>query len=182
MRQSVELIKKRAGLFALALVLFSVSGAAPAKHSPVVRDAMSLAREGKYEEAINGLKQVLIQSPNDMEARIALGLMYYKAKQYDNSLNEFGAVMLMDPNNAMAYYFTAMIYEQQAKSSSVSLPSTKVLKQKALDSWRSYLRVAEGSGDPDASRRHIGISKQESIDRAKKHMLVLEGELGNEAR
>jgi len=107
--------------------------------------------------------------------------VYYKAKQYDNSFNEFTKATQLKNDSAMAYYFLGLINEKMALGRSKQNEIT--LKKKALDSWKKYLEIsAQPTINPSNPHKHIGISKEESIKRAKKHIMVLEEELSNETK
>jgi len=152
-----------------------------AERNPVMKHAITLAKEGKYDEAIATMKKVMKSDPSasTLEAHLSLGLIYYKAKQYDNSLNEFTKASEEKNDSSMAYYFLGLVNEKMALG--YNEPEVTVLKKKALGSWKRYLEIsAQQSENPSVSHKHIGISKKESIKRAKKHIMVLEEELKDE--
>ncbi|MFH1369440.1 MAG: tetratricopeptide repeat protein [Elusimicrobiota bacterium] len=143
-----------------------------------IKDAMDLAGAGKYDEAAEGLNRLISQKPEaeNLEARLSLGLVYYKMKRYDNALEEFGKSISISPDNPMAYYFMGMIYEQKAVGSANG--TTRALKQKALDAWQKYLdSSAKPANSSLSAYKHAGISKKGCVKRAKKHIKVLKGEL-----
>ena len=149
------------------------------KDNPDIKEAMEMSRNGRNEEAVTAINTIIQQDPGSIQAHISLGLVYYKMKQYDNSLDEFSKTIALRKESPMAYYFTGLIYEEMAMA--VSGSEVKNLKRKALDSWQNYLEISERSGqEPSESHRHIGITKKESILSAKKHIKVLKEELENE--
>lgn len=147
--------------------------------NPLLKDAMEMSRNGKHEEAIAAINKIILEDSSNIQAHISLGLVYYKMKQYDNSLNEFSKTIDIKKESPMAYYFTGLIYEEKAMA--VSGAEAKNLKRKALDAWQNYLAISENSTqETSESHRHIGITKKESIQSAKKHIKVLKEELENE--
>lgn len=146
-----------------------------------VGEAMDLARNGKPDDAIREIRAIIAQNPaaDNIEARLSIGLIYFKTGQYDNALAEFSAVASLRHDNPMAYYFMGMIYEQKA----LGLPNgdARAMKQKALDAWQNYLSTSENT-PPNAPERHrhIGVSKADSIKSAKKHIEVLREELAHD--
>ena len=155
-------------------VLATVSGLALYVRATEVKDALhdavEMAEHGKTAEAVNAIQQIITQNPQSKEAHVSLGLVYFWDKQYGNALAEFNKTLSIQKDNPMALYFVGMIYEALGQ------------KQQALAAWQNYLAVSENStAAMSEAHRHIGISKQESIERAKKHIKVLKGELEHEA-
>ena len=173
-------------IIAWGLAAFLIAVAIPLTLSaddrnPVMKHAIALAKEGKYDEAIATIKKVMESDPSasTLEAHLSLGLVYYKAKQYDNSFNEFTKASQLKNDSSMAYYFLGLVNEKMALGRSEQ--EEIAFKKKALESWKRYLDIsAQPSANPSASHKHIGISKEESIKRANKHIMVLEEELNNE--
>jgi predicted alternative tryptophan synthase beta-subunit len=78
----------------------------------------------------------------------------------------------------MAFYFMAQIYEGKAVRET-DAAAARQLKQKALDAWQSYLATSGTTPRPE-SHRNIGISVDEAVARAKKHIVILQEDLRNE--
>lgn len=150
---------------------------------PSLKDAMNLSRHGKTGEAIDIIKKLMAQSTeeNNIDAQLALGFVYFKAKQYDAAVDEFKKSIAVSKDNLMALYFTGLIYEKKAKAGDISPEISRELKEKALESWKNYLAISE-TAKIKKLHKHLHLTKKESIKRAKKHIAVLKGELENEKK
>jgi len=176
---------KKVSLF-LAMAVLLLSGIALYVYSKEVseqscpfKEAMQLANDGKCDEAITLIKQT-IKEKRDAEskgAHLNLGLVYYKAKQYDNALDEFVKTVEMNKKSPMAYYFMGLIYEAKAVEEN-DLKTKKDLQNSALKAWENYLSYSNGKR-PE-SHRNIGITVEESHKRAKQHIATLKEELHHE--
>lgn len=174
-------------IIALCLVAYLITVAIPlalsaTERNPVMKHAIALAKEGKYDEAIATIKKVIESDPSasTLEAHLSLGLIYYKAKQYDNSFNEFTKASEEKNDSSMAFYFLGMVTEKMALGRGEQEEIT--LKKKALESWKRYLEIsAMNTNNPSTSSyKHTSLSKEECLKRAKKHIMVLQEELNNE--
>jgi tetratricopeptide (TPR) repeat protein len=176
---------KRAAFLGVAAMIaaFGVSGYTFDKHNedPAMREAMQLGKEGKYAEAIEAAKKVVMQkaSPEKKQPHIFLGLMYFKTRQYDDALNEFSYTLTLDKNSPMAYYFLGLTYEAKAVESS-DRTAVKLLKRKALESWENYTKFSRLKKPVEAHHRNLGITVQKSRESADKHIMMLKEELGDE--
>lgn len=144
-------------------------------------EAMELARGGRPDDAIREIRAMIAQHPetDNIEARLSIGLIYFKTGRYDNALAEFSSVVGLRQDSPMAYYFMGLIYEQKA----LGLPNGEArdMKRKALDAWNNYLVTSENTPPSAPERhRHIGVSKADSIKSAKKHIDVLREELDHD--
>ena len=145
-----------------------------------LKDVMQLAKNGKYNEAIEEIKQIIKQKPDkeNVEAHLGLGLIYYKIKQYENALDEFVKTAEIKRNSPMAYYFMGLIYEKKAISE-IDKMTAKDMKRKALKAWQNYLGC-DHKKEMKEAHRNIGITVKESIKRAKRHIKMLQEDLDNE--
>lgn len=144
-----------------------------------LREAVALSKDGRFEESIAAVKEIIGRTSGDenRQAHQGLGLVYFKARQYDNALAEFTTTVSMRKESPMAYYFMALIHEKQAVAEK-DAAARKELKGKALASWHNYLAFAgKGGGDPAKPRPHIKIKIEKGIKTAKKHIATLEREL-----
>jgi len=109
--------------------------------------------------------------------------VYFKSKQYDNAFAEFDKGHEIRKDSPMAYYFKGLICEKKAKAVEVTPTQAKELKKNAITYWQTYLDVsAKTTMQPSESHKHIGITKEESIKRAKKHIQMLKEELANDKK
>ena len=51
----------------------------------------------EYQQAIDNCNQVLKFSPDDIDAYIERGVIYYTMQDYDNALKDFDKVLKMNP-------------------------------------------------------------------------------------
>ncbi len=178
--------RRNSVLILLALILFSaftfyLYAGADEANGLSMKEAMSLAKDGKTDEAIALIRKIIQSDPGtDMkEARIRLGLINFKAGRHESALNEFEKVIELKSDSSMAYYFTGLIYEKLAIAKTDKNESMG-LKRKALNAWTNYLACAKTGKERPESHKNICISVEESIKRAQKHVDVLNGELTNE--
>lgn len=161
-----------------------LSGAAdPDRPIITLREAVDMARNGKLSEAVTEINRIIASKPEseNLQARLTLGMVYFRAKLNDNALAEFNKAVAIRIDNPMAYYFMGMIYEQ--KASGLPNGQSKEYKKKALEAWLNYLdSTGKTNMSPSEAHKHIGISRDESVTRAKKHVQILQQELGNDAR
>jgi Tfp pilus assembly protein PilF len=143
-----------------------------------LQQAMRHAKDGNYGLAVEELQQIIRQQPDDPRPHTSLGLVYFKTRELDNALAEFSKVTAIRANSPMAFYFMAQIYEGKAVSET-DAAATRQLKQKALDAWQSYLATSGTTPRPER-HRNIGISMDEAVARAKKHIVILQEDLRNE--
>ena len=84
--------------------------------TPSLEHAMQLSRHKKFDDAIKEINEVMKSTGTDIrQAHSSLGLVYYKSKQYDRSLDEFSKVIQIKKESQMAYFFTGLLYEKKAK-------------------------------------------------------------------
>lgn len=179
-------MKKNWALILLTLVLFSAFSLylyAGTKESREVslQAAMSLAKEGKNDEAIAAIKRVMQEytDSDNVDAYLRLGHIFFRTHQFENAIDSFDKAIAAKADNPMAYYFSGMIYEKIAITKTDKNESTG-LKRKALEAWENYLKYAREDEKRPESHKNICISVKESIKRAKKHVALLNEELLNE--
>ncbi len=86
----------------------------------------------KNELAIADFKKVIDfpnkHDPTQIEARIDLGLSYYRNNQYDDALKIYEEVLQRDPNNAKAYQLMALVHSQKKELTKALDDYTKALQ------------------------------------------------------
>ena len=145
-----------------------------------MREAVDLAKNGKTNEAVREINRILASKPEsvNLQGRLSLGMVYFKAKLLDNALGEFNKSIAIRMDNPMAYYFMGMIYEQ--KASALPNGQSADYKKKALTAWMNYLDSAgKTTMSHSEAHKYIGISREECMERARKHIEVLQRELEN---
>jgi tetratricopeptide (TPR) repeat protein len=149
---------------------------ASAAESPIsLEDAKALGRDGRYEQAITIAQMILLQEPPSENKRtmLFLGLMYYKAGRHTEALAQFKEVATRYQDSTMAYYFMGMIYEAMAVAEQNTV-TAKDLKRQALSAWETYIARAEANLSVSAAHTDTGVSREESIKRAQKHISLLQ--------
>jgi tetratricopeptide (TPR) repeat protein len=158
-------------LFVVGLILTSTLISVFAVE-PLLKDAMDLAKDRKYDQAIEVVQKVLqTATPEQVkECHLTLGLLYYKAARYDNSLSEFSAIIAQDDKNVMAWFYMGYIYEQLAVREN-GAPLIKEDTKKALDCWRKVAAYVTDSASVTAV--HHKIDPKELLQRSQKHIKLL---------
>lgn len=166
----------------ILLLLFSGSFAVYASKSPELKSAVELAKSGKQSEAIAAIKKLIDRDPGpaSLEAHLSLGIIYFKSRQYDSSLGEFDLAVALSKDTPMAYYFRGLIYEKKAKNSGVTARQAAEFKKAALAQWQAFLETAARVPPVSETRSHNGITRAQSIERARQHIKVLTEELEHE--
>ncbi|MGH9857375.1 MAG: tetratricopeptide repeat protein, partial [Acidobacteriota bacterium] len=81
-------------------------------------EAKQLFEDGKYEEAIAHLDQIIEQDPDSKNAYLLRGTSYDYIGQYDRALEDYNRAIEIDPafvaayNNRGSVYITLEEYEQ----------------------------------------------------------------------
>ncbi|RJQ13688.1 hypothetical protein C4553_02825 [Candidatus Parcubacteria bacterium] len=73
--------------------------------------AILFDRVGERQEAINRMEANKILAPDDIGIRFQLGVLYYKARNFDRAQQELEQAVALDNNFANARYFLGIIYD-----------------------------------------------------------------------
>ena len=149
--------------------------------NPALKEAMSLSKKGKFNDAIEKIQILIKQHDGGKNTilRLHLGFVYFKAKQYDNSLAEFNQVLSENKDLAAPYYHTGLIYEAMAIGEKEIASKTKYRKM-ALETWKEYLRRSSMTEDKTKEHKISLKRKKDHVKFAKRHIKELSEELGNE--
>ncbi len=74
--------------------------------------ALVQRNQGKLNEAIEGLKQVVAQFPQSKDAHRELGFSYYQEHKYRLATAEYEYVQTIDPDDLSAHYNLAILYRR----------------------------------------------------------------------
>ena len=67
----------------------------------------------ELEEVKSLIDRAVVLAPNSSEAHFALGLFFYWGhRQYENALREFNRTLELQPNNALARQYSALVYRR----------------------------------------------------------------------
>lgn len=87
------------------------------------------AKKGDFFEAINSYSEVLRANSNHHLARINRGLAYLQIDEGEKAITEFNHLILLDPQNAQAFYYRGLAYE------------LSMLETEAISSYRRALAM-----------------------------------------
>jgi tetratricopeptide (TPR) repeat protein len=145
-----------------------------------MKEAMDLGRDGKYEQAIQKITDIINSNTQNIDGGTYgfLGIMYYKSKQYDNALNSFSKSIELDPNFPMPYYFLGQTYEKKAVNES-DKNIKKDLYKKSLDAWKTFIELTkkppkEKPKTCQSPHKCVKLDMKKKIKKAQKHIANLE--------
>ncbi len=64
-----------------------------------------------YELAVKSLRQIIVAAPHFTQARLKLGLIFYKTKRFIEAIEQWEGILLKDPQNAIANQYLQMAQE-----------------------------------------------------------------------
>jgi tetratricopeptide (TPR) repeat protein len=106
--------------------------------------ARALRQEGKYDEAIPHLQDVLSQYPKDRVVHDDLGRVYFLKRRYQDALEQFNATIAIDPEDLEANYNLMLTYTGLGKPDMAAEYQKRYLRFKADESSQAvngpYLR------------------------------------------
>jgi Flp pilus assembly protein TadD len=107
--------------------------------------AKALRNEGKYDEAIAHLRQVLAQYPQDRVVHDDLGRILFLERRYDEAIREFQATIAIDPEDLEANYNLMLCYTGLGQSETAGEFEKRYLRFKADEASQTltgpYLRT-----------------------------------------
>ena len=99
------------------------------------------ANIGKHEKAVDLLKEVLKNRPQDKEVLYIVAESYYKAKKYQEAINYWDKVLALDQKNAHALYMIGMAYQKKGdKQKGMQLCDKAIEMDPSLKSLREENR------------------------------------------
>ncbi len=82
-----------------------------------IQTVLEYVQQGKHDEAIALLKDVLRKNPRTAEAHAALGMIYNKKDMLDESLSELKTALNLNPNLINIYQEMYLIYKKKGMES-----------------------------------------------------------------
>lgn len=76
------------------------------------KQADSLRGEGKYEEAIAKLNELLEKDPEFVRAHLALAVLYHNTKDYDKACHHGERALELEPNDSMNVAALSVTYQR----------------------------------------------------------------------
>ncbi|MFH1612325.1 MAG: tetratricopeptide repeat protein, partial [bacterium] len=80
-----------------------------------------LAKEGKFDEAIELCEKVLKLDPFFISAHRNLGFIYMQKNQLEDAINKFKQIIKLDPTDEKSYYSLALAYVKSKKKEEVNI-------------------------------------------------------------
>lgn len=110
--------------------------------------AEDLLSQGKYSDAEEMFRQILVANPQDVNATVGLGMALAKQFKLDGADDLFDRVLAADPNNALAHAGKATVTLNRLQSSSGSIRSQRdSLLKYAEDESRRAVQLAPASAE-----------------------------------
>ncbi|HEX4825585.1 MAG TPA: tetratricopeptide repeat protein [Candidatus Polarisedimenticolaceae bacterium] len=104
-----------------------------------------LYKNGRYfEEAFEGYKRVLQDSPSTYQARINLGNIYFLIGQYGEATSNYRQALETRPDSALAYYD---MYVAQSDSFKLKEAAESLAKAREIDAETTTRLLTQGSQD-----------------------------------
>lgn len=117
--------------------------------------AQRLLSKGRYSEAEEAFRELLVKDPQDMAATVGLGIALAKQFKLDGAEEMFDRVLLQNPHSALAYAGKAEVILNRLQSSSMTIRKNK----------ESYLKQAEiyakqaSSLAPASAESHFALGR-----------------------
>jgi len=123
--------------------------------SDYVDAAVSLSileeNEGKTEEAIKLMAELVSKVPSSVDARFQFGRLYYNQGQYDKAIEQFEIAMRIFPNHSNSIYSLGLAYQKKGD------------KTKALEMFKKVLELNPGNKEiQDRIDEVSSVSKPET--------------------
>ena len=131
-KQLLVLLMGAAFVILLISVSFFVYLKRAHRSQAYIQTVLEYVQQGKHDEAIAILKDVLRKNPRIAEAHAALGMIYNKKDMLDESLSELKTALNLNPNLINIYQEMYLIYKKKGMESEA---------QSALDSYEKLRRI-----------------------------------------
>jgi tetratricopeptide (TPR) repeat protein len=117
--------------------------------------ARILKEEGKYEEAIARLKNVLTQFPRDRVARNELGRVLFLQRRYADAVREFQQTLSIDPEDLQAHYNLMLCYSGLGDEAHANDHKVRYLRLKADESAQAITGPYRQGHPEDNNERQL---------------------------
>ena len=114
--------------------------------------AVTQLRTGHYQQAINGFRAVLVQSPAMPEAYINTGFAHIELKQYEQAMKSFQIAIDLRPSQVNAYWGLAVSLEGLCDIAG------------ARGAMRTYIHLAPAN-DPFIAKANAALWEWEQVKR-----------------
>ena len=125
--------------------------------------ARDLKEEGKYNEAIAKLQNVLKQYPRDRVVRNELGRIYFLQKKYTDAVKEFETTLSIDPEDLQAHYNLMLCYNGLGDEAKAEAHKIRYLRFKADESSQAITgpyrqNHAEDNNERQSVHEHVSVA------------------------
>jgi len=117
--------------------------------------AEQLLAQGKYAEAEELFRELLVNNPQDLTATVGLGTALAKEFKLDGADDLFDRVLQTDPNNALAFAGKATVILNRLQSSSGSI---RAMRESSLKQAEEYAKRATTLA-PAAAEPHFTLGQ-----------------------
>ena len=130
--------------------------ASPSFAAADAQEALRLAAEGRYAEALPGLEDAVRHDPRNAALHQSLGLAYQALKRYPDAGRSMEQAAKLAPENPEPHYSLGLLYEAMALPSGEKAagPQKKFL-QKARKAWERFLNLEQDPKRLDAAKGHL---------------------------
>jgi tetratricopeptide (TPR) repeat protein len=125
--------------------------------------ARDLKEEGKYDEAITKLRNVLQQYPRDRVVRNELGRIYFLQKKYSSAVKEFETTLTIDPEDLQAHYNLMLCYNGLGDDAKAEAHKIRYLRYKADESAQAITgpyrqNHPEDNNERQSIHEHVSVA------------------------
>lgn len=106
---------------------------------------MHLYSKGEYDRAIAGLSQILEEEPEHFDARLALGMAYYRRGDYARAIEEGHKAEKLRPNEQLVHTNLSLFYMKSGDKKTAEHHGL----QARIASWKAPAATAQPAADPD---------------------------------
>ena len=134
-------------------VLLEANAANPNQQQTKFALVQAYLKGGKYTEAEDYLNTLLKAEPNNVEARVFLGVVQSLTKRPDDAVTNFNAAMKTDPKNPASYKALSQFYAQSGKIDDAiqALKNGLVQVPKDMDLRFVLASIYQGKNDIDGA-------------------------------
>ena len=134
-------------------VLLEANAANPNQQQTKFALVQAYLKGGKYTEAEDYLNTLLKAEPNNVEARVFLGVVQSLTKRPDDAVTNFNAAMKTDPKNPASYKALSQFYAQSGKIDDAiqALKNGLVQIPKDMDLRFVLASIYQGKNDIDGA-------------------------------
>lgn len=102
---------------------------------------VDLAKEGRYEEAIDYFSKAIRFNPESEQLYFNRGVTYFKIKQTDNALSDYSTALELNPHYSEALYNRGLLFMQKEKFENAVSDFTRAIELKPNHGYSRYYRA-----------------------------------------